>query len=278
MATLAPHPPPVVPQRRVFATVLRQAVGERLVLVSVVALVLLGMGALVGALWPPMQDTLAELQEALPPAIAVFLGEAGLGTPAGWAQAEMLSVVAPAAVITAAAASASRATAGEEEARTLGVLLAAPVGRLTFLWAKAAAMAVHTLIAAAAVSAGLVVADRIGGMDLGPSAIVAVGLHGYALGLLFGALALLVAVATGSRRRTTAVVSTLAGLAFAVHAFFPLSDALADGITASPWYYYIESEPIVHGADWGHLLVLLAATAAVLAAAAAAFPKRDLRG
>ncbi len=262
----------------VTGTLVGQAVRDRLGLVGAVSALMIGMGLMVGALWPSLKDTFADLQDSLPDAFSTILAGADMSTPSGWANAEMMSMVAPAGVIAVGAISASRAIAGEEEDKTLGMLLGAPVSRASFLVAKSLAMVVHVLLVSVAVGAGLVLGNLVGDMGLSTTGILGAGLHTFVLGVLVGGVAVWFAAWTGSRRLTTAAAAGLAGLSFALASFLPLADSLADGARLSPWYYYNSSDPLANGADPWHLLVLLVLAAAVLAAGLLPFRRRDLRG
>lgn len=201
-----------------------------------------------------------------------------MSTPSGWANAEMMSMVAPAGVIAVAVISAMKATASEEETKTMGLLLGAPVTRSTFLLAKSAAMAVHVAIVAVAAGVGLTVGSLVGDMDLGLAGIVGASLHVAALGLLFGTVAVAVGAWTGNAKLTSSVAAGLGGLSFALASFLPLSASLADAARVSPWYYYNSSNPLSNGADPLHLAVLLVLAALALALGLFAFRRRDLRG
>ncbi len=262
----------------VTATIAGRAVRDRIGLTAVVSVLMVGMGLLVSSLWPPLEDTFASLQDSLPDAFSTILAGANLSTPSGWANAELMSMVAPAGAIAVAVISATRAIAGEEEDKTMGMLLGAPVGRGSFLMAKSVAMMVHVLLVSAAVSAGLLLGGVVGDMGLSASGIAAAGMHAGLLGIVFGSLAIAIAAWTGSRRLTGAVSAGLAGLAFALASFLPLSETLAWGAQASPWYYYNASDPLANGPDPAHLLVLTALAAVVLVVGLATFRRRDLRG
>lgn len=254
------------------------AVRDKMALVGTVSVAMLAMGLLVGALWPSLKDTFADIQDSLPDAFTTVLAGADMSTPSGWANAEMLSMIAPAAIIAVAVISVSKSVAGEEETKTMGVLLGAPFPRSAFLWAKAAATATHVVLASIAVGLGLLLGDLVGDMGLSWAGIAGASLHVAALGLLLGAVALTVSAWSGSSRLTTAVAAGLGGLSFALASFLPLSDSLAEGARTSPWYYYNSSDPLAHGADPLHLAVLLALTALVLLGGQHGFTRRDLRG
>ena len=255
-----------------------RAIRDRLPLVAVVSFVMVGMGLMVGSLWPALQGTLAKMQDSLPDVFATILAGADMSTASGWANAEMMSMVAPAGVIAVGVISGVKATATEEENKTMGMMLGAPVTRTGFLLAKAVAMFVHVVIVSAAVGVGLLLGSLLGDMDLRVANVVSASLHVGALGLLFGAVAIAVGAWTGTAKVTTSVAAGLGGLSFAVASFLPLSDSLADGVKLSPWYYYNHANPLTNGADLLHLAVLLGLGVLVLAAGVVGFRRRDLRG
>ncbi len=255
-----------------------KSVRDRWLLATVVGAVLIGMGAMVGALWPSMQTSLADLSRNLPAAFTSVLAGADMSTPSGWVNAELMSLIAPAAMIAVAVISGTRATAGEEEDKTLGLLLGAPVGRTTFLLAKAAAVVAHVLVVGALLVAGLYLGDAVGGLGLTTAGILGAALHTALLGLFFGAVAVTAGTALGARRPTYALTGGLAAVAFAMASFLPLSDGVATWAKASPWYFLNSSDPLQNGPQPWHLLVLGVLTAAVLALGIAIIDRRDLRG
>ncbi len=60
------------PRRSPLATITVQAVRERFVLVSAVSALMVGMGLIVGALWPSLKDTFADIQDSLPDAFTTI--------------------------------------------------------------------------------------------------------------------------------------------------------------------------------------------------------------
>lgn len=261
-----------------FLSVVARAVSDRIGLALVVGVLMVGMGLLVGALWPSLQGTFADLEESLPQAFTTILGGVSLGSPVGWANAEMISLVAPLGGIAVAVVSATRATAGEEEAKTMGVLLSTPLTRVEFLLAKTVAMVVHVAIVGVAVCFGLLLGDVVGDMGMANQGMLGASAHVVLISLLFGAVAILVGAATGNRRVTTGTAAGLAVIAFAAASFLPLSESLADGAKASPWYYFNDSVPLANGVEWTHLLVLAVATVVLIGASLPVFRARDLRG
>ena len=95
------------------------------------------------------------------------------------------------------------------------------------------------------------------------------------IGLLFGALALLVSAATGSVRTGAVVAAGLAVVAHVVNALAELSDAGWGAL--SPFHYYLGSDPMINGMNWTDAGILTAITLVLLALAFPAFNRRDLR-
>ena len=66
-----------------------------------------------------------------------------MSTPEGWYQLETFGMMAPIAVMVVTVAIGSRALAGEEEHRTMGLLLANPVKRSMVVYQKTFAMIIY---------------------------------------------------------------------------------------------------------------------------------------
>src|SRR6478752_1969548 len=99
---------------RILPTVL-SAVGMALVIL------------MVGALFPAVGDSIGKLD--VPEGVASLLGGADYGTLTGWMRSEIGAVYGPLVVGATAIVAAAGSLAGEEEAGTLGLVLAHPVER-----------------------------------------------------------------------------------------------------------------------------------------------------
>ncbi|UJH70358.1 hypothetical protein [Ornithinimicrobium sp. INDO-MA30-4] len=58
----------------------------------------------------------------------------------------------------------------------------------------------------------------------------------------------------------------------------PLSESLADGAKASPWYYFNNAIPLANGIEWAHVLILIGGGVLLVLATLPIFTRRDLRG
>jgi ABC-2 type transport system permease protein len=273
-----PTPVPAVSQWTIGRTIGARAVADRATIVGVLSFYSLAMGAGVGALWPPLKNTFASLSASLPAAFDRLLGNVSMATPAGWVNAEMMSLVAPGFLISMAILSAGAATAGEEQARTLALVLATSSSRTTFLAAKTAAMVAHVLIVSGAMFTGLVIGNVIGHMGIGVGLLVAATAQATLVGMVFGAIALTIGAAGLDRRQTMTISAAIAGLSFLLAVFLPMNESLAWLAKLNFWYPYSANPALVHGIDGGFAAVLAACVVAISAVGFVIFPRRDLRG
>lgn len=264
--------------RVAFSALVGKAIVDRAQVAAAASFYMLAIGAMLGLLWPPLRTVFQAMPAGLTAMVVAISGGTDLSTTTGWANAELLSLLAPAAVIVVGVASAAAASAGEEENKTLGLALSTPVSRGGFLVAKMIAMLALVGIVAGCVGLGLELGNVIGTLGFSAAGVVGVALHTFVFGVLFGALAFLVGAASGSKRLATMVPTGVAVLAFAANTFLPLNAALAGGQKFSPWYYYLSADPLAHGADGGQLALLAGVSVVLAVAAVLAFRARDLRG
>lgn len=246
-------------------------------LLSVVAgLMFAYMGLLLGPLYSAMEDTVKSLSGALPEQLLVLVGGADMSTAAGFYQTETLGLVAPIAVILVGVVVSGRSIAGEETGRRMGLLLAQPISRAAIVRDTAMVMLGYVAIVSLATVAGIAGGSLLGGLDMNLAHIAQTGLMIFALGAVFGGLALALSAGTGKPS-----VATFATVAIAAAAYFGNSMLTLAGAEAwaklSPFYLYGAAEPLANGANWGHLAILLAIAAVPIAAAFPLFQRRDLR-
>ncbi|MDH3681030.1 MAG: ABC transporter permease [Acidimicrobiia bacterium] len=247
-------------------------------LLIVVATVMFAlMGVLMGPMYTAIESSVADLGDQFPEAIMALAGGGDLSTPEGFYQVETFSLMAPMAVMIVTIVIGTRALAGEEARRTMGLLLANPIRRSTVVAHQSWAMVCYAVAVGVATFAGVLLGSVVAGLGMSVVGIAAASLLATLLGLLFGALALLLGAATG---RVKIAAFGAAGAALASHllnAFLPLSDRLASGARLTPNYYYLTRDPLVNGVAWSHAGVLAAVTVGLVAASAVAFERRDIR-
>jgi ABC-2 type transport system permease protein len=236
---------------------------------------LIAIMAAVGALFPSVGHTIGKLN--VPTSVANLLGGADYGTITGWFRSEIVVIYGPLVIGALAITGAAAATAGEEENRILGLVLAHPIRRSRLVLAKAMAIALIVLVVAFAVWIGLIVGVAAGGGGITLAHITAVAVQLAFFGFATGALALALGAGTGRHSLAAGVAAAVAILGWLINSFAPLASAIAWLKYLTLFYYYAGHDPIGRGIDLAGLLVLGLLTLVLLAIAVVGFERRDLR-
>lgn len=260
---------------RVSRIWVKSASEHQALLAVVSAAMVVVMGALMGPIYRSLDQALLDLGDVLPESMLAFFGGGNLSTPEGFYRIESFGLVAPIAVMVVVIALGAKALAGEEADRTMGLLLANPVPRSRVLAEKALTMLLYGVAVGLATFAGVVAGNALGSMGMDLSHVAAACLLLTLIGLVFGALALLVGAATGRVRTAVLVPAAAALVLHVVNALGDLNDAWWARV--SPFYYYLGGDPLTRGLEWGHAAVLAGLTAVLLGLAFPAFARRDLR-
>lgn len=233
------------------------------------------MGVLMGPIFNAIDEYAADFGDVFPEEMLALFGGGDLSSPEGYYQIETFGMVTPIAMMVVTIAVASRALAGEEANRTIGILLANPVSRSRVVGEKAATMVVFGVVVGFATFAGVSVGNWIGGLGISYSNIAATCALATLIGLLFGALSLLISAGTGLVRLAIFVPVGAALVAHVMNAMAQLNDA-AWGRWL-PFHYYLGSDPLNNGMAWGDAAILATITALLIAMSFPAFARRDLR-
>lgn len=253
-------------------------VNENRVVASVASAVIFYVSLLVGPMYNGLSDVLGELTAALPDGLLAMIGFADMSTPEGWYAAEMYSLVVPAAIGAVTVMMGTRALAGEEEAHTMGVLMANPVSRSRLVIEKVTALWVMAVVLGAATVLGVLAGSLLGGLGLSPVNVVAASAQGVALAIFLGMVALTGGAATGKPR---VAIYAGAGVGFAglvANMFLPVNEALAGWARLSPFYYYLDNQPLINGLSWTNVAVLGGASVVLAGLSIYLFERRDLQG
>ena len=235
------------------------------------------MGVMIGPMFNMMPAELMDMTAGFPEALLAAFGGGDVTTPEGWYQLETFGLMAPIALMVVTIAVGARALAGEEERRTMGLLLANPIKRSKVVIEKAWAMMVCAITVGFATFAGVVTGSLLGGLGMDMGNIAATCLLATLLGLVFGALALALSAAMG--RGKVAVFGSIgtATVFYLAASLLPLSESMAGYAKWSPYYYYLSSDPLLTGMDWGHGAILAGLTLGLVVLSVVLFQRRDLR-
>jgi ABC-2 type transport system permease protein len=245
----------------------------------VVAYVMFLMGLLLGVLYTLMDKVLLQYTDQLPEAMWAFVGSTakGMSTPQDYYEGEIFGLMAWMAVMVMTVTIGSRALAGEEANRTMGLLLANPIKRSTVVMEKTYAMIVYAVIVGFATWAGVWFGSLLGGLGISALDIAAATLLAVLVGLVFGAAALLLSAATG--RTKVAVYGTI-GITLAMFLInsIALLNHTVDALAAfTPFGHYLSNSPLSNGMDWSNGALLAAAFVVLVALSVYGFNRRDLR-
>lgn len=228
------------------------------------------------ALYPSVENELADYVDAMPEAMKSIFGFDDITSLAGFVHAEIFTLMGPIVFLALAISVGSSMIAGEERERILPMVLATGVGRRDVLLSKFGALTLDIVGLAVITLAALLIGLLPAGGGIGLAAATTATLQLSLLGLLFGTLALTVGAATGSKSMAGGVA---VGVALATY----LTDALANLVgwlepfeTFSPFHWYAPGNPLVDGVSPGGVGLLVTVTALLVVAGIDRFDRRDL--
>lgn len=227
---------------------------------------------------PALNDSMSDIPDEVRVLLGIDDGPLSLTSPEGYLNSQLFANFLPLLLTVFGVSLGSRAIAGDEGAGRLELLLAHPVSRTRLAVERFAATL--TLLVGLTVVAGLaLVVVPVAELNVASGPLTAAFGSSALLGVFHAAVAF--AVGTFSGRRGLAIA---ASAVVAIGGFLALSlAALIDGAGwvkwLSPWQWFADEPPILHG--WSALykpgLFVLAVSVVVVAVAIARFANRDLR-
>jgi ABC-2 type transport system permease protein len=242
----------------------------------------LGLAAITAlevAIYPSIRERADEMNKLVanyPEAFKAMFGLDDFTSGAGFMQAELFSLLVPLALIALAVSFGAGATAGEEERKTVDLLLAAPVTRGRVVVEKFLALVTGTVLVGLALVAALWAGSAVQDMSIGVDRLVAATASAVLLGLCFGGVALAVGCATGRRAWAAAAAAGLAIAGFLVNSLSSMAEGLERWRPLTLFYQYASNDPLRNGLDLGDAAVMLAVATVRGLAALIAFQRRDL--
>lgn len=253
--------------------ILRKTMRDYRVPIAAMALVAALIGLMDIAIYPSYRDSLGDFELGV---FETMVGEAGsITSPEGFLSAEYFSWV-PILFITVAVIAATGATAGEEAAGTLDLLLAQPISRRRLLMEKAAGLAIAASLGVLVSMLGFVAAKFFVEFDLGLWRLFEATIYMTPVILLFAALALWAGVTFTTRGVASMVVIGVVVAAYFLQLLGGAVPAMEDVRKLSPFYWSDASVVLVHGFNWLRAFGMLAAAAIFLLLALWSFERRDI--
>jgi ABC-2 type transport system permease protein len=214
----------------------------------------------------------------MPEAFKAMFGLEGMDytSPQGYLNTELFSVMLPVAFAVFAIGAGSRALAGEEDAKTLDLLLSTPTRRRTVVVHKFAAMVADLLVLTAVLWLSLWVTGAVFNFSIGPGDLLAASLNCALVALSFGSVALLAGAWHGGRGLSMGIAAAALVAAFLLKSLGQIVDALNHVRWLSPFYWYDRSDALRHGLGWESVVVMLCVALILLGASVLSFERRDL--
>jgi len=231
---------------------------------------------LYASFYPSSRASAAQSLASMPAAFRQAFALGQIATAPGYLQATVFNFIGPLLLLLFVATAGARAIAGDEEAGTLDLLLAHPVGRVEVVVQRFAALAVATGVVCAAVLLGLVAVARPAQIDIPAGDLAAMALHFALLGLCFGAVSLAIGAVTGRRAAALGGTAAIAVLSYFANTLAPQQRATEWLERLSAFSYYAGGQPLQHGVQIGGAAVLVVATIALVAVGTFAFVRRDV--
>ncbi len=197
-------------------------------------------------------------------------------TGAGYLRTEVFSFVAPLLLTLFAVLWGSDLVAGEEERRTVDVLLATPVSRRRVVIQKWLALLVGVTALGVLMELALGLLGPAFQLHVSWAALSAAVVGSWLFALAFGTLGLAVGAATGRRGLARGLATTLALASYLVATLSVLVSWLQPARNFSLWQHTMSVDPLGTGFHYWHLSIVALVTLAFLAWALWAYDRRDL--
>jgi ABC-2 type transport system permease protein len=242
------------------------------------ALALTAIAAMYASFYPSINNpAMADALNAFPQPLREALHMQDYTRPENYFAVSVFGLLIPILVAVFAISAGVKAIAGDEEAGTLDLVQAQPVGRISLALQRFLAITV-ALIAIAAVMCLAVIALRGPGRftALTPGRLAAICLQLALFGVLFAALAYGVGAWAGRRIYAIGAGAAVAVVGYLADTFFTQIDSLKWMERFSPFDWYLGGEPLKHGVQWGHAALLLGFAVLFVAAGTWRYHQRDI--
>ena len=239
---------------------------------------LAAVATMYAAFYPSITQSAAQLEgymQNLPEAVRNLIG-VDYTSPAGYLRAELFALLGPILFLVYAIGAGARAVAGEEEARSLDLLLATPLTRSQIVRDKAVALLAAMAGLVAFLWVVIVVIGRPFDLTVPVGNVAAACVMLLLLGLAFASLALAVGCATGRKPWAYGVTGVVAVATYILNVLAPTVSAIGWTRPASPFRWYLEPDPLTTGLHPVNMAVLLGITVACMAVGVGTFRRRDV--
>lgn len=232
------------------------------------------LGGFMAAIYPSIEDSVAELVKNYPESLKKAFDVTDLGTVEAYVHAEMFSLIVPLAIAFFGVRSVATSIVGAEEQGHLDTLLSLPLSRRSYAAGSILAALVSSAVVLALTGLMTWVVGRLAGTGISTGLTAAGVLGVWPLAVLGAGIA---ALGGGAMHHARSATGMAMGVIVAMYAFDiagRLSDPLEPLRYASAFRYY--GAPMRDGIDASGFFIVLAAGLLLAAAGTWFFDRRDL--
>lgn len=233
---------------------------------------------MVAAVYPSVRDSpsLDTIYADLPPAAQELLGGSDMTSPAGYLSTQVFAFFLPAVILVYALSRAAATVAGEEEDRTLDLLLAQPLARWDAYLQKALAVGVGLVVLGLATLVPLLALNGPVRFDLPVADLSAAVTQMTLFCLVLAMWTQAISAATGRRVLGLAAVVGYVVVSYLVYGLSSSIAWLQHLVPLTLWRWYLGNDPLQSGFGAVECLVLIASAAAGAVVGLWLFGRRDL--
>ena len=241
------------------------------------ALLILFYGAVAIISYNALGDTMVDLLESMPPALAAIYGTND-GTPVGMAVGAVYSIIAPAVVLAYTIGGGTGAAVGEENRGSLELLLANPLSRTAVLRSKAVVVSIGTVAVAIATWMGVLIATVVVNDGIGDRDVFALSVMLVTFGFMMGSLAMAISGWTGKSSLGASIAAGIAAVSWLMTTVFSVNATFARIAEFTPWHLYDGNQPMTNGVHGGSFVIMVLLTGLFVWIAVVGVNRRDLKG
>jgi ABC-2 type transport system permease protein len=233
------------------------------------------LGALYVALYPSISSFMDDFIKNAPESMKKWMGNIeGTMTIEQWVGMKFLNVVIPLALPFLVMLIGTRTVAGDEERKSLDLLLGNPLRRRHLIAGSVVTMAISLTAILALTWALTYVAVPIAGVDLRPGRLAAALAALWPMCLLFGTFSLLLSTLVRRSFLATVIPAVVLVAMYLIETLAQVSKTI-EPVRVMSLFYHL-GRPIEGDFPWTAALLTLAGACVFVGAAVAAFSKRDI--
>jgi ABC-2 type transport system permease protein len=241
-------------------------------------LAIAGVGGMYAAFWPTMSNPgMLEFLHGYPDELLEAINYTDISTAAGYLNATVYGLVVALLLVVYGVSAGTKAIAGDEEAGTLDLVLSHPLSRVELALQRFAAFLVSVAAISVALLAVLLLISgpaELEGITL--ASYLAMHLHLFLFGALFGAAAFAVGAATGRKGLAVGIGAGLAVFGFAANGVIPQIEGMEWIEDYSPFNWLNGGSPLQNGVQGGDALIMTGLVVVLVVVGVWAFTHRDV--